>query len=195
MLADTKFGMRAGSIVLLLLLLTQAQAGFSVRGWCSALPCASLHSHPTLRTTLEELYIPEIVESVMFDIRDCEEAGEDGEFTVCSWPNRDQGPDGEADPGSLVQIYLITSEAISNIRPNDIHLDLCFDFNGVAMGGLASIEGLPIGNGRRGIVRIDGLDGTPLPASLQKQPIVSQVHDFSTSRDDPMSDMTKKQSS
>lgn len=55
-------------------------------------------------------------------------------------------------------------------NPDDLRLDIFFDINGVDMGGLGSVSGAPSGNGRQGIVRIDGMSGQQLAQHFEPAP-------------------------
>ena len=61
--------------------------------------------------------------------------------------------------------------------PEELRLDIFFDVNGVDMGDLGSVSGMPTGNGRQGIVRIDGITGTQLVHHFGPTPHISLLSD------------------
>lgn len=69
--------------------------------------------------------------------------------------------------------FLITAPRTKEcFDPTRLRLDISFDINGIDMGGLSSISGIPVGNGRKGIVRIEGMDGVLLVEDFEPVPII-----------------------
>lgn len=183
--------MRAISVLLLFLCASPSLAGFTVSGWCPEVPRASLENVEahcgTFQHLLDAQPLPtrpsnaHALANLDF-VQSCE--------VILSAPVSRPESFLSLATENLVDLFVQTSEAISTIRPADTRVELSIDVNGVSMGGLATITGVPIGNGRQGIVRLDGLDGTLLQHSFANVPSVdaSRLPYY----DDPVANMAEE---
>lgn len=156
--------MRLASLVLVLFLPSFSMAGFTVAGCYSEQPTIS---HPTLsigfpdenlissKAADEELAIEsypstDLVASYLEVI--------DGALSVLSTRYRLTQHSIRDSIGTLH--FCVTAPRISHsFDPSLLRLDINLAINGVDMGGLSSISGAPTANGRRGMVRLEGMDG------------------------------------
>ena len=171
--------MRTASLILLLLFPTYLPAGFSVTYTSSETTGIYQTAIETRVSAVVELTPRELQESLVHTAAKLTHHYAeiiDGTLSFLSCPRTLQLL-------SIAPCYcdmhfnLTAPISTKTFDPDELRLDIFFDINGVDMGDLGSASGSPSGNGRQGIVRIDGINGTQLVHHFGPTPHISLLSD------------------
>lgn len=179
--------MRTASFLLFLLFQSTTWAGFSVTGWYADSSRASLESVETGTSLVPAAESRGLEENVRGTYAKLSQHYSDiigGAVSTLETQIRGIRLGAPASMGELH--FLITAPRTKEcFDPTRLRLDISFDINGIDMGGLSSISGAPLGNGHKGIVRIEGMDGMLLVEDFEPEPYIALQTGEASSRDAP----------
>lgn len=180
--------MRIAALIILLLVPSTTSAGFTITGWYVDSPRASLESVEQAEWSVPKIASGTLEENlrgayVQLSNQYSDIIGGAVSFLATQFRGIRSGV-----PTVMGELHFLISAPKTKecFDPTRLKLDISFDINGNDMGGLSSISGMPIGNGRQGIVRIQGMDGMLLVENFEPQPYIAVQTGEMPGREEPV---------